>query len=78
MLTPLLVIRGRILATIPTVNGVIIPVLRMRKLRLITVKQRAQGHRQWADLELNPSLFDTKAQAFDHSAEVLMRMGYSC
>lgn len=78
MLTPLLVMRDRILATTPTVSGIVIPVLRMRKLRLIKVKQLAQGHRPWADLELNPSLFDTKAQAFDHSAEGLMRMGYSC
>ena len=33
---------------------------------------------QSADLELNLSLFDTKAQAFDHSAEVLTKMDYTC
>lgn len=58
---------------------IIVPILWMRKLRLLKIKHLAQSHLtgNWQNWELNPGLFDIKAQVFYHSAEVLIRMNYS-
>lgn len=67
--------------TIPGVSDVTLPTLWIRETEVHENKGSCTSSLpfwQSADLELNLSLFDTKAQAFDHSAEVLTKMDYTC